>query len=61
MLYLDVKVNETWRIGDIKVTLIHKSGQLARLSIDAEKHKEIRKIEKGITLHVRENGIINPE
>lgn len=61
MLYLDVKVNETWRIGDITVTLIQKSGQLARLSINAEKDKKIHKIEKGSTLHVRENDIITPE
>jgi sRNA-binding carbon storage regulator CsrA len=61
MLYIDLKVNEVLRIGDVTVSLVRKSGQLARLSIDADKSKEVKKITRGISLQVRENDIIQPE
>jgi len=60
MLYVDVKINETLQIGDVTLTLVKKTGQLARLYIDADKDKVICKVDKGIGLHVRENDIIHP-
>lgn len=44
MLYIDLKVNESLRVGDIVITLLQKTGQLARLSIDADKSKEIMQV-----------------
>lgn len=37
MLYMDVKIGGSILIGDTKVTLKEKSGQKARLAIDADK------------------------
>ncbi len=44
MLHLDLKINETIQIGDVLITLVKKTGQLARLSIDASKDKEIKRV-----------------
>lgn len=44
MLFIDLKVNESLKVGDIVITLLQKSGQLARLSIDADKSKEIMQV-----------------
>lgn len=44
MLHLDLKINETIQIGDVLITLIKKTGQLARLSIDASKDIDIKRL-----------------
>ena len=36
MLFVDIKLDETLRIGKVSVTLVHKSGKKARLRIDAD-------------------------
>lgn len=61
MLYFDLKVNEVLRIGDVTISLVRKSGQLARLSIDADRGKEIRKISNTLSLKSRTSDIIKPE
>jgi sRNA-binding carbon storage regulator CsrA len=61
MLYIDLKINEVLRIGDVTLSLVRKSGQLARLSINADKTKEIKKFPQPLSLHARENDIIKPE
>lgn len=40
-LSVDVKVGETLTIGDTDITLVHKSGQLARLIVIAPPETEI--------------------
>lgn len=35
MMYVDLKINDTIKIGDIVIKLLDKSGRLARLSVDA--------------------------
>ena len=37
MMYVDLKINDTIKIGDIVIKLLDKSGRLARLSVDAPK------------------------
>ena len=61
MLYFDLKVNEVLRIGDVTISLVRKSGQLARLSIEADRNKEIRKVSHTLSLKSRESDIIKPE
>jgi len=41
-LNLDIKVGDTLHIGEAKVRLEEKSGRLARLSIEADNHIEIK-------------------
>lgn len=41
MLYVDLKVHEFIDIGGVKITLQSKTGQLARLSIEADKNVKI--------------------
>lgn len=36
-LSLDVEVGQSIQIGDAKVTLVHKTGRKARISIDADR------------------------
>lgn len=36
MLYVDIKLNETLKIGRVSVTLVHKSGKKARLMVEAD-------------------------
>ena len=36
MLYVDLKLNEALKIGDVKVLLLYKSGKQARLAIEAD-------------------------
>ena len=38
---IDLKTDDTLYIGDAKVQLIKKSGQLARLCVEADNHIEI--------------------
>ena len=56
MLYVDVKMNETLEIGDLRVTLIHKSGQLARFRIEGDRNVEIRKGDKQHNTSVRNSA-----
>lgn len=43
MLKIDLRPGEKLRIGDAVITLEQKSGQLARLVIDADKSIPVRK------------------
>lgn len=61
MLYVDVKCDETLRIGDAMVTLVRKSGQLARLRIDAKESTEVKKIIRVISSNPRQNDIIKSD
>ena len=36
-LYVDLRVGESLHIGDVRVVLEHKSGQLARLAVRADR------------------------
>lgn len=45
MLTLDIKVGESVAIGDTIISLVQKSGQLARLQIDADKSIQVRRIQ----------------
>lgn len=45
MLNIDLRVNESVAIGDTIVTLVQKSGQLARLQIQADKSIQVRRIQ----------------
>jgi sRNA-binding carbon storage regulator CsrA len=35
MMYVDLKINDTIKIGDIVIKLLDKSGRLARIAVDA--------------------------
>ena len=37
MLIRELRPGQTIAIGDVKITMIHKSGQVARLGIEADK------------------------
>lgn len=39
---IDLKTEDTLYIGDAKVQLIKKSGQLARICVEADNHIEIK-------------------
>lgn len=39
---IDLKTEDTLYIGDAKVKLIKKSGQLARICVEADNHIEIK-------------------
>lgn len=43
MLKIDIRPGETLKIGDAIVKLVHKSGQVACLVIDAPKSVEIQR------------------
>lgn len=57
MLYMDIKIGGSILIGDVRVTLKGKSGQKARLAIDADKDIKVshaqedsrKEISKGLT------------
>lgn len=58
MLQIDLKVGESVSIGDTIVTLQAKSGQLARLHIQADKSVPVRRIEPGSGINAAaERGI----
>lgn len=44
LLNVDLKPGEKLQIGDATIVLVQKSGQLARLSIDADKSIPVKKI-----------------
>lgn len=41
VLHLDLRVGETFSFGDVRLTLEKKSGQVARLTIEADPHTHI--------------------
>lgn len=46
MITIDLKVGETLRIGDVAmITMQQKSGQLARLTVDADSSVQIKKVQ----------------
>ena len=47
MLIRELKVGQSIQIGEAIITLIHKSGAVARLSIDADKSIKITDLSKG--------------
>lgn len=58
MLTLDLKVGESVAIGDTIVTLQQKSGQLARLHIQADKSVPVRRIQQSTGINeAAERGI----
>lgn len=46
MLIREVRVGQSIQIGDAVITLIHKSGSVARLAIDADKSIKITDLSK---------------
>ena len=46
MLIRELKVGQSLKIGEAVITLIHKSGAVARLSIDADKSIKITDLSK---------------
>lgn len=57
MLVLDVKVGDSIRIGDAVVTLVDKSGKVARLSIEASKDVPIKRVQANGAAQFAKNGI----
>lgn len=60
MLRIDLKPGEKIVIGDAVITLESKSGQLARLSVQADKSIPVRKVQEqgpSVAKMVAENGI----
>lgn len=45
-LNLDIKLGDTLLIGEAKVRLVHKSGRLARLSVEADPKIQINLMRK---------------
>lgn len=43
-LNIDIRPGETLQIGDITISMVKKSGQLARLVINADKSVEIKHV-----------------
>lgn len=61
MLTLDIRVGESVAIGDTIVTVVAKSGQLARLQVQADKSVQVRRIEPtGGINQAAERGIAVP-
>ncbi len=44
MLFMDLAPNQEVRIGDSIIKLVHKSGQRARLQIDADPFVKVEKV-----------------
>lgn len=59
MLKIDLRPGESIRVGDAVITLEEKPGQIARLSVQADKSVPISKIGQatGISKMIAENGI----
>lgn len=52
MIKIDLKVGEKLQIGDATLVLEQKSGQLARLVIDADKSVPVKKIGQSASVRV---------
>ena len=57
MLKMELRVGESVKIGEAVVTLEAKSGQLARLSIEARPDVQITKIRTTTPADLARNGI----
>ena len=57
---MELRVGESVKIGDAVVTLEQKSGQLARLSIDAKPEVQITKIRTTTPADLARNGLGMP-
>lgn len=57
MLKIDIRPGESIKIGDAVVTLESKSGQLARLSIEADKSVPIHRIQPATVAQIAKSGI----
>ncbi len=58
MLYVDVKMNETLAIGDVRVTLIQKSGQLARFRVEGDRSVQVSKVINQHNTSVRKSATL---
>lgn len=56
MLKLDIRVGESVQIGSAVVTLEQKSGQIARLAIQADKNIPVHRINKTTTAQIAAKG-----
>lgn len=57
MLKIDLKPGESVSIGSIAVvTLEHKSGQIARLAIQAERSVPVQRVQKHTTASIAAKG-----
>jgi sRNA-binding carbon storage regulator CsrA len=58
-LTIDLKPGERLQIGDATVTLVQKSGQLARLVIDADKSIPVKKVADSSSIRlIAERGLM---
>lgn len=57
MLRVDLKVGESLRIGEAILTLEEKSGQLARLAIEADRSIPISRIQDPVAAVASKRGI----
>ncbi len=61
ILTLDVRVGESLKIGDATVKVVSKSGQLARLEIEADQSVPVQRITQGAGINsAAERGIAVP-
>lgn len=56
MLKLDIRVGESVQIGSAFVTLEAKSGQIARLAIQADKTVPVHRVQKSSTAQIAAKG-----
>jgi sRNA-binding carbon storage regulator CsrA len=57
VLAIELRVGESVKIGDATVTLIDKSGKVARLSIEAAKTVPIQRIQSTSMAQIVKSGI----
>lgn len=57
MLKIDLRPGEAITIGDAIVTLESKSGQVARLAVEADKSIPVRRLETAAPQHIAAQGI----
>lgn len=58
-LTVDLKPNESLQIGDATVTFVQKSGQVARLVIEADKSVPVKKLSDTSPMHlVAKHGLM---
>lgn len=56
MLKLDIRVGESVQIGAAVVTLEAKSGQVARLAIQADRSVPVQRVSKSTTAQIAAKG-----
>jgi len=57
LLKIEIRVGESIKIGDALVTLESKSGQIARLAIDASKDVPVHKVQSSTMAQIAKSGI----